>query len=73
MNLLIEYFRSDDYQRHSEYITCIHENLENEHIEKIYVFISDDSKLNFKSDKIEIIQKKIDQHIRIYLIFVIKI
>ncbi len=58
MNLLIEYFRSDDYQRHSEYITCIHENLENEHIEKIYVFVSDDSKLNFKSDKIEIIQKE---------------
>ena len=56
MNLLIEYFKSPDYQRHSEYLTCIHENLENEHIEKIYVFISDDSKLNFNSDKIEIIK-----------------
>jgi hypothetical protein len=56
MNLIIEYFKSDDYQRHSEYLTCIHENLENEHIEKIYVFISDDSKLNFKSDKLEIVQ-----------------
>ena len=58
MNLLIEYFRSPDYQRHSEYLTCIHENLENENIEKIYVFISDDSKLNFKSDKIKVIQRK---------------
>jgi hypothetical protein len=58
MNLLIEYFRSPDYQRHSEYLTCIHENLENENIKKIYVFISDDSKLNFKSDKIEVIQRE---------------
>ena len=58
MNLLIEYFRSDDYQRHSEYLTCIHENLENEYIKKVYIFISDDSKLNFKSDKIEIIQRE---------------
>lgn len=58
MNLLIEYFRSPDYQRHSEYLTCIHENIENEHIEKIYIFISDDSKLNFESDKIEIIQRE---------------
>lgn len=58
MNLLIEYFRSDDYQRHSEYLTCIHENLENQYIKRIYVFISDDSKLNFKSDKIEIIQRE---------------
>ena len=57
MNLLIEYFRSVDYQRHSEYLTCIHENLENEYIEKVYVFISDDSKLNFKSEKIKIIQR----------------
>lgn len=57
MNLLIEYFRSSDYQRHSEYLTCIHENLENEFIEKIYVFISDDVNLNFKSEKIEIIRR----------------
>jgi hypothetical protein len=56
MNLLIEYFKSSDYQRHSEYLTCIHENLENEHIEHIYVFISDDSKLNFESPKLTIIK-----------------
>lgn len=56
MNLLIEYFKTSDYQRHSEYLTCIHENLENEYINKIYVFISDDSKLNFQSPKIEIVQ-----------------
>jgi len=58
MNLLIEYFKSSDYQRHSEYLTCIHENLENQYIKKIYVFISDDSKLNFESEKIEIIKRK---------------
>jgi len=57
MNLLIEYFKTSDYQRHSEYLTCIHENLENEYIDKIYVFISDESKLNFQSDKLEIIQR----------------
>lgn len=58
MNLLIEYFRSPDYQRHSEYLTCIHENLENDLIDKIYIFISDDSKLNFKSSKIKVIKSK---------------
>lgn len=57
MNLIIEYFKSPDYQRHSEYLTCIHENLDNEHIDKIYVFISDDSKLNFTSKKIKVIQR----------------
>lgn len=58
MNLIIEYFKSSDYQRHSEYLTCIHENLENEYIDKIYVFISDDSKLNFTSKKIKVIQRE---------------
>lgn len=57
MNLIIEYFKSPDYQRHSEYLTCIHENLDNDHIDKIYVFISDDSKLNFTSKKIKVIQR----------------
>jgi hypothetical protein len=57
MNLIIEYFKSPDYQRHSEYLTCIHENLENEFIDKIYVFISDDSKLNFTSKKLKIVQR----------------
>lgn len=56
MNLLIEYFKSDDYQRHSEYLTCIHENLENQYIKKMYIFISDDSELYFKSEKIEIVK-----------------
>ena len=58
MNLLIEYFKSDDYQRHSEYLTCIHENLENQYIKKMYIFISDDSELYFKSEKIEIVKLK---------------
>lgn len=58
MNLLIEYFKSSDYQRYSEYLACIHENLENEHIKHIYVFISDESKLNFESPKLTVIQRK---------------
>lgn len=57
MNLIIEYFKSSDYQRHSEYLTCIHENLENDFIDKIYVFISDDSKLNFTSKKLKVINR----------------
>lgn len=59
MNLLIEYFKSPDYQRHSEYLTCIHENLENEFIDKIYIFISDDSNLNFTSKKIKVVKRKV--------------
>tara|TARA_B100000902_G_scaffold212903_1_gene202438 strand:- start:150 stop:845 length:696 start_codon:yes stop_codon:yes gene_type:complete len=58
MNLLIEYFRSDNYVRHSEYLTCLHDNLDNDLIDKIYVFISDDSELNFESKRIEIVKRE---------------
>lgn len=56
MNLLIEYFTSSNINRDSEYKTCISENIKNPLIEKIYIFISDDSKLDIQSDKIEIVK-----------------
>lgn len=56
MNLLIEYFTSSNTNRDSEYKTCINENVKNPLIEKIYIFISDDSKLDIQSDKIEIVK-----------------
>lgn len=52
MNLLIEYHKSKNLQRHAEFLACLHENLGNSLIEKIYVFISDDSILNFIHEKI---------------------
>ena len=59
MNLLIEYFTSPNINRDSEYKTCTNENIKNLLIERIYIFISDDSKLDIQSDKIEIV--KIDK------------
>jgi hypothetical protein len=59
MNLLIEYFKSQNQQRDNEFKTCINENIKNLHIKKIYVFISDESILDIQSDKIEIV--KIDK------------
>ena len=54
MILLIEYFVPQSEERHQEYLTCIEENLKNNHIDYIEIFISDDSELPIKSDKIKI-------------------
>lgn len=56
MNLLIEYFTSPNAQRDSEYKTCIRENIKNNLIQKIIIFISDNSKLDIESGKIEIVK-----------------
>lgn len=56
MKLLIEYFKSQNQQRDIEYKTCINENIKNNLIDKIYVFISDNSILDIESDKIEIVK-----------------
>ena len=56
MNLIIEYFTSTNKNRDIEYKTCISENIKNSIIEKIIIFISDDSVLDINSDKIEIIK-----------------
>jgi hypothetical protein len=56
MNLIIEYFKSTNDNRDIEYKSCINENLKIPFIDKIYVFISDDSKLDIVSDKIQIVK-----------------
>ncbi len=56
MNLLIEYFKSTNKNRDIEYKTCISENTKNSIIERIIIFISDDSQLDIESDKITIIR-----------------
>lgn len=53
MNLLIEYHKSKNIKRHSEFLTCLHENLGNPLIDKVYVFISDMAKLNFYHPKLQ--------------------
>ena len=59
MKLLIEYFKSSNNQRDIEFKTCISENIKCTKIDKIYVFISDDSILDIIDNKIEIV--KIDK------------
>jgi|LakMenEpi03Aug12_release.lakeMendotaPanAssembly.Ray.scaffolds.fasta_scaffold264668_2 hypothetical protein len=58
MNLLIEYYKSQNDQRDSEYLFCIKQNLVNNLIKKIFVFISDDSPFELQDNKIEIIKKE---------------
>ncbi len=59
MILLIEYFTSTNSNRDFEYKTCIRENLNCGSLEKIIVFISDEtSELGFESEKVEIIKLK---------------
>lgn len=56
MNLLIEYFTSDNKNRDDEYLFCIKQNINNPLIKKIYVFISDSSILNLSDIKLEIVK-----------------
>jgi hypothetical protein len=59
MILLIEYFTSTNKNRDLEYKTCIKENVNCNHFEKIVIFISDEeSNLDVESEKIEIIKLK---------------
>jgi hypothetical protein len=67
MKLIIEYFKSKNKNRDIEYISCIKENIKNNFIDKIYVFISDDSILYIESEKIEII--KIDNRPTFHFLF----
>lgn len=59
MNLIIEYFNSTNHMRNGEYLYCLHENLGNEYIETVHVFMEEDCELNFDSPKIKrVIVKK---------------
>lgn len=57
MILLTEYFTSSNANRDFEYKTCIRENLNCGSLDKIIIFISDDtSQLGFEHEKLEIIK-----------------
>jgi hypothetical protein len=59
MNLLIEYFNSINHMRNGEFLYCLHQNLGNNLIDKVYLFMEEDSELYFDSPKIEkVIHKK---------------
>lgn len=53
MNLLIEYFNSHNHMRNGEYLYCLHQNLGNDYIKNIYLFMEEDAELNFDSPKIK--------------------
>ena len=53
MNLIIEYFNSLNHMRNGEFLYCLHENLGNEYIKNVYVFMEEDAELNFDSPKIK--------------------
>ena len=53
MNLVIEYFNSHNHMRNGEYLYCLHQNLANEYIENVYLFMEEDAELNFESPKIK--------------------
>jgi hypothetical protein len=38
LNLLIEYFKPSNDQRHKEYLKCLESNIKNSHISKIHIF-----------------------------------
>lgn len=56
MNLIIEYFNPNNDQRNQEYLDCLRQNITNDLIEKIHVFISDGSELDLACEKIVIIR-----------------
>lgn len=59
MILLTEYFTSTNANRDFEYKTCIRENLNCLSLDKVIIFISDEtSELGLESDKLEIIKLK---------------
>ena len=52
MNLIIEYFNSRNHMRNGEYLYCLHQNLSNDLIDNVYLFMEDDAEFNFDSPKI---------------------
>ena len=56
MKLLLSYYEPDDILRHEEYLTCLLENIRNELIEEIVVFLDNDTKIpQVSSDKVTFI------------------
>ena len=52
MNLFIEYHESKDLRRRGEFLVCLNENLKNEHIKRVHVFVEHGSELNIISVKL---------------------
>jgi len=55
LNLLIEYFKPTNKERHQEYLTCLKENIKNTYISKIHIFTQGETP-ELESDKISIIK-----------------
>ena len=53
MNLLIEYFNSLNHMRNGEFLYCLHQNLGNDLIDSVYLFMEEDAELYFDSPKIK--------------------
>jgi len=53
MNLIIEYFNSPNHMRNGELLYCLHQNLSNDLIENVYLFMEEDAELHFNSPKIK--------------------
>lgn len=53
MNLIIEYFNSLNHMRNGEFLYCLHQNLGNDLIENVYLFMEEDAELYFDSPKIK--------------------
>ena len=45
MNLIIEYFNSLNHMRNGEFLYCLHQNLGNDLIENVYLFMEEDAEL----------------------------
>ena len=56
MNLLINFFQSKEHQRNREYLFCLSENINSEHIKKIFIFVEAESDIpTINSEKIEVV------------------
>ena len=53
MNLIVEYFNSQNHMRNGELLYCLHQNLGVDEIKNIYLFMEKDAELNFDSSKIK--------------------
>lgn len=55
MNLLVEFFRSHDLRRDTEYVYTLHENLGNASIRKVFLFVEPETSIHFESSKLELV------------------
>ena len=58
MKLLVEYFESENPIRKSEYLQTLYQNLSNDLIERIFIFISDNVEFKISSPKITIVREE---------------